>query len=458
MSQQLQGGAHAQNHYPQNNQRTFHNTQVYRQIQDAGQKYKNRLNFTFRAHEVLQLLDRQPYNQKLERTLRKQLQSAVDRVDKRPIDDQIKLKNRYQKSHGLVFKGIPLDVQRQVVFHAIEKLGATTKDESGESLFPGELKMRTFMYPKVKDGQKTRNAFPIFVNKKDQLFLYQWSKNQESYIELDPEPTEECPDFSKEQWNGMVVVEKVRGADGEMDLHNEIPVSLPHAGGYGAHTPGNCETPPVVATPPPGSVDIASQLAQVLNMGGAAPMTPPRVATAPAYGYSPRVGHPMQLPIGQNFVPFDPRLVTLDRMSGCSTPMSQSSDIGYYDVENGRWVTYPLPTTSPVVSHQSIGSFSSEHSIPPMQFQQFAQQLEQTGVVHQIPVMTQPHPAMSPVLVTMPIPSSSAPPQASPAVQSTPPAVQPHATVQSDPHQSVERAKVVGSDVNVDSPGADDLD
>lgn len=410
MSQQL--NPNAAQYYQQRSGRTFQGTDVFRQIKDAGSRYKNRLNFTFRAHEVLQLLEQQPYNEKLERTLRRQLQNAVDRVDKRPIDDQIKLKNRYQKSHGLVFKGIPLNVQRQVVFHAIEKLGATTKrDDEGEQLFPGECKMRTFMYPKIKDGQRTRNAFPIFVNRKDKLYLYQWAKNQGGMIKLEPEATDECPGFTEEQWDGLVSVELVRGSDGELERNDELPMSYDAVdpsivGGYGAQTPTLGSTPPRVATPAKmGSEDIARQLAQVmpnLSLAGAAPnVTPPR--TMPALNIAGGYMYG-QSPVGANFIPYDPRQLALDSISGASTPISQVSDAGYID-QCGNWVNYPLPTTSPIASHQSVGSYSSEHSVPPVQFTQFAQQLLSERSTTMSPMhVQQPIPSVSPVVSQMQMP------------------------------------------------------
>jgi len=362
--------------------------------------------------------NQQPYNQKLDRMIRSKLQTARDRVDKRPIDDQIKLKNRYQKSHGLVLKGIPLNVPRQVVFHAIEKLGSTLKDANGELTFPGECKMRTFMYPQIKAGQKTRNAFPIFVNKKDQMFIYQWSKNQNGQIQLEPEPTQEFPDFKPEDWNGFVIVEKVRGSDGETDYASEIPISTPLmdpslTGGYGAQTPA---TPPLAATPPPGSNEVASQLAHVLNLGhqglgGALPTTPPN-AQVSAYPYTQS---PISLPLGQGFVRYDPRNIHIDSLSGCSTPMSQMSDCGYYDRETGQWVQYPLPTTSPVLSYDGAGSFNSDqgqnYQPKVMQFQQFAAQLEDPSIV----AATGAAPPVQPVVLPQGLPAY--PQQSSPMLQ-----------------------------------------
>lgn len=188
---------------------TFKDTQVYCEIADASDKHKNQqLNFRFKAPEMLKLMEHLADNPEMQELVSNAFKDALDKSDKRPMTDQLNLKARYQKSHGLVFKDIPIHVQRHVIFDAILKLGRTMDFETGRLMFPGGCKLRSFFFPQIKHKEQGhRVCFPIFVNKKDQMFIYQWAQNQNGKVQLDV--AKDCG------WDGVVAVELTRDATAE---------------------------------------------------------------------------------------------------------------------------------------------------------------------------------------------------------------------------------------------------
>lgn len=198
----------------QNNSTTeddFTSTSIFSEIKEAAEKHKNQqLNFRFRAPEMIQLLSHLQKTPETEKLIQSVFKDALEKSDKRPMTEQLNLKAKYQKSHGLVFKDIPVGVQRHIIFDAILKLGRTMDFETGRLAFPGGCKLRSFFFPQIKHREQShRVCFPIFVNKRDQMFIYQWAQNQNGKIQLDIDRN--CG------WDGVVAVELTRDATNEDD-------------------------------------------------------------------------------------------------------------------------------------------------------------------------------------------------------------------------------------------------
>lgn len=189
----------------------FNSTDLYSDIKTAAEKHKNQqLNFRFKAPEMLLLLNHLKKTPETEDLIKTIFQDALEKSDKRPMTEQLTLKAKYQKSHGLVFKDIPIGVERHIIFDAILKLGRTMDFESGRLMFPGGCKLRSFFFPQIKHKEQThRVCFPIFVNKKDQMFIYQWAQNQNGKIQLEVDRS--C------NWDGVVSVELTRDAEKDDD-------------------------------------------------------------------------------------------------------------------------------------------------------------------------------------------------------------------------------------------------
>lgn len=183
---------------------SFKGGELYSKIQHESERHKSQqLNFRFKGPEMLKLLDALPKTPELEKLVESVFNEALQKSDKRPMSEQLTLKQKYQKSHGLVLKDIPIHVERHVIFDAILKLGRTVNASSGQFVFPGACKLRSFFFPAAKHKQQThRVCFPIFVNKRDQMYIYQWAQNQSGKILLD------VP--RQANWNGLVSVELTR--------------------------------------------------------------------------------------------------------------------------------------------------------------------------------------------------------------------------------------------------------
>merc|ERR1712228_358618 len=202
---------------------SFKTSQLYSQIEEASAKHRHQqLNFRFKGEQMLQLLEHLPNPPELSRMVESVFAEALQKSDKRPMTEQLTLKQKYQKSHGLVFKDIPIHVQRHVIYDAILKLGRTMNMDNGQLAFPGACKMRSFFFPDAKNRsnrpeQTHRVCFPIFVNKRDQMYLYQWSQHQNGTIQLD---------VDVEGWDGTVAVELTRDASASDDDEDDIASSV----------------------------------------------------------------------------------------------------------------------------------------------------------------------------------------------------------------------------------------
>jgi len=184
----------------------FIDTELHASILDAAEKHKGQhLNFRFKSEDMLKLLQNLENTPEMQKIVDIAFKEALDKSDKRPMTDQLRLKAKFQKSHGLVFKDIPVNVERSVIFNAIMKIGRTMDLTTGRLMFPGACKLRSFFFPQVKNPeiQDKRVCFPIFVNKKDQMIMYQWASNQGGQIQLELEG-------DRTGWDGIVSVEMTR--------------------------------------------------------------------------------------------------------------------------------------------------------------------------------------------------------------------------------------------------------
>merc|ERR1712079_602712 len=195
----------------ENTNNNFSSTEIYSEIATAAEKHKNQqLNFRFKADEMIKILAHLKKTPETEKLIEAVFKDALEKSDKRPMTEQSNLKAKYQKSHGLVLKDIPVHVQRHIIFDAILKMGRTMDFETGRLAFPGGCKLRSFFFPQIKHKeQEHRVCFPIFVNKKDQMFIYQWAQNQNGKIQLDVDKN--CG------WDGIVSVELTRDSTMEDD-------------------------------------------------------------------------------------------------------------------------------------------------------------------------------------------------------------------------------------------------
>lgn len=177
--------------------------EIYSNIQTAHNTHGKRLSFQLSAQQIMQLLNDQPESVKLSALIKTKLAEVESKVDKRGIDKQREIRDKYQGTHGLIFKGIPGGVERQVVYNAILKLGKTVGTDFG-----GELKMRSFQYPKLKKNQSSRIAFPIFVQQQDRDRILE-VVGQSSELILPVENSNEY-NFKAADWDGVVAVERVK--------------------------------------------------------------------------------------------------------------------------------------------------------------------------------------------------------------------------------------------------------
>merc|ERR1711976_8193 len=194
----------------------FINTELHSAILDAAEKHKGQhLNFRFKSEDMLKILQNLENTPEMPKIVDIAFKEALDKSDKRPMTDQLRLKAKFQKSHGLVFKDIPINVERSVIFNAIMKIGRTMDMTWGRLMFPGACKLRSFFFPQVKNPeiQDKRVCFPIFVNKKDQTIMYQWAQNQGGQIQLELEG-------DRTGWDGIVSVEMTRD-ECKDDQHDE---------------------------------------------------------------------------------------------------------------------------------------------------------------------------------------------------------------------------------------------
>jgi len=185
---------------------SFTDTELHASITDAAEKHKGQhLNFRFKSEDMLKILQNLENTPEMQQIINDAFKEALDKSDKRPMSDQLRLKAKFQKSHGLVFKDIPVNVERSVIFNAIMKIGRTMDLNTGRLMFPGACKLRSFFFPQVKNPeiQDKRVCFPIFVNKKDQMIMYQWAQNQGGQIQLELEG-------DRTGWDGIVSVEMTR--------------------------------------------------------------------------------------------------------------------------------------------------------------------------------------------------------------------------------------------------------
>ena len=155
----------------------------------------------------MKLIENVPVTRELEEIIKRSLDNATNNVDKRPMNKQRQVRDKWQPTHGLVFKNIPDNIPRQVIYTAITQKMGQLRRENGELLFKGGLKIRNFNWPnRTLNG--LRNLFPVFVSQKDRDTLYKWASCQDYHIRLDLENHRDHPEYDMESDSWDRVVQK----------------------------------------------------------------------------------------------------------------------------------------------------------------------------------------------------------------------------------------------------------
>lgn len=211
----------------------FKEHRLYKSIEDAGKKHKSRFNMGFAHKDLMKLIENVPVTRELEEIIKRSLDNATNNVDKRPMNKQRQVRDKWQPTHGLVFKNIPDNIPRQVIYTAITQKMGQLRRENGELLFKGGLKIRNFNWPnRTLNG--LRNLFPVFVSQKDRDTLYKWASCQDYHIRLDLENHRDHPEYDMESdsWDRVVLVELPRNTetgefhDQSRPVNNTLPINI----------------------------------------------------------------------------------------------------------------------------------------------------------------------------------------------------------------------------------------
>lgn len=211
----------------------FKEHRLYKNIEDAGKKHKSRFNMGFAHKDLMKIIENVPVTRELEEIIRRSLDNATNNVDKRPMNKQRQVRDKWQPTHGLVFKNIPDNIPRQVIYTAITQKMGQLRRENGELLFKGGLKIRNFNWPnRTLNG--LRNLFPVFVSQKDRDTLYKWASCQDYHIRLDLENHRDHPEYDMESdsWDRVVLVELPRNTetgefhDQSRPTINSLPINI----------------------------------------------------------------------------------------------------------------------------------------------------------------------------------------------------------------------------------------
>ena len=164
---------------------------------------------------MIRILKHQKYSANLESMISQKLTEAEQRVDKRGIDKQRQIRDKFQPTHGVIIKNIPDYVERQVVYDGILALGQL-RNQDGSFKFESELRMRSFQYPNLKGKyQERRIAFPIFVSESDRNELLRMAEdNADHQVKLSVSDNEER-NFRSKDWSGVCTIEPVKPFTGE---------------------------------------------------------------------------------------------------------------------------------------------------------------------------------------------------------------------------------------------------
>lgn len=211
----------------------FKEHRLYKSIEDAGKKHKSRFNMGFAHKDLMKLIENVPVTRELEEIIKRSLDNATNNVDKRPMNKQRQVRDKWQPTHGLVFKNIPDNIPRQVIYTAITQKMGQLRRENGELLFKGGLKIRNFNWPnRTLNG--LRNLFPVFVSQKDRDTLYKWASCQDYHIRLDLENHRDHPEYDTESdsWDRVVLLELPRNTetgefhDQSRPVINTLPINI----------------------------------------------------------------------------------------------------------------------------------------------------------------------------------------------------------------------------------------
>jgi len=218
---------HQPGHHPQRQTnptiKKFKEHRLYKNIEEAGKKHKTRFNMGFAYKDLLKLIENTPVTKEFEDIIRRSLENATNNVDKRPMNKQRQVRDKWQPTHGLVFKNIPENIPRQVIYTAITQKMGQLRRENGELLFKGGLKIRNFNWPnRTLNG--LRNLFPVFVSQKDRDTLYKWASCQDYHIRLDLENHKDHPEYDvgSDGWDRVVLVELPRNNE-TGEFHKQTP-------------------------------------------------------------------------------------------------------------------------------------------------------------------------------------------------------------------------------------------
>ena len=66
---------------------------------------------TFGYRDLLKIIENLPVTREFEDILTKSFKNAESNVDKRPMNKQRQVRDKWQPTHGLVFKNIPENIQ-----------------------------------------------------------------------------------------------------------------------------------------------------------------------------------------------------------------------------------------------------------------------------------------------------------------------------------------------------------
>jgi len=290
------------------------------------------------------------------------------------MNKQRQVRDKWQPTHGLVFKNIPENIPRQVIYTAITQKMGQLRRENGELLFKGGLKIRNFNWPnRTLNG--LRNLFPVFVSQKDRDTLYKWASCQDYHIRLDLENHRDHPEYDMESdsWDRVVLVELPRNTetgeyhDQARPAINNLPINIVDdeispqrtrpAEFYGAITPPVQNLPSIHQNMPP-----TSTIFNPVNINSfSLPTTPPLMY--PSGASSPMsMNSDFMMNMGNNMG----QLGNVGNMGnignmGNMSPNLQNMGMNHQNLQNLQNLGNMSPTLN---NYQNPLSYSSNNSSP----------------------------------------------------------------------------------------------
>jgi len=358
----------------------------------------------FAHKDLMKLIENLPVTRELEEIIRRSLDNATNNVDKRPMNKQRQVRDKWQPTHGLVFKNIPENIPRQVIYTAITQKMGQLRRENGELLFKGGLKIRNFNWPnRTLNG--LRNLFPVFVSQKDRDTLYKWASCQDYHIRLDLENHRDHPEYDMESdsWDRVVLVELPRNTetgeyhDQARPAINNLPINIVDdeispqrtrpAEFYGAITPPVQNLPSIHQNMPP-----TSTIFNPVNINSfSLPTTPPLMY--PSGASSPMsMNSDFMMNMGNNMG----NLGNVGNMGnignmGNMSPNLQNTGMNHQNLQNLQNLGNMSPTLN---NYQNPLSYSSNNSSPigpygsTQNFQNLPLEIQQQSMTQQFSQMS----------------------------------------------------------------------